>query len=109
MANRVTIESFRISESHSRRGLRECQLETLAGREVRRIHLRELPESITTALRDPGKSAAQIPADAALVPEPQRPRIVDDAESRNGRHQEHAADDEEDACRAGLRHLQDDQ
>jgi len=44
-----------------------------------------------------------------FVPEPQRLGVIDDAEGRDGRQQQRAADHQEDAGRAGLRHLQNHQ
>lgn len=60
-------------------------------------------------LRDARETASQVSANAALVPESKRPGIVDDAKGRDGRHQQYTAEDQEDACGASLRHLQDDQ
>src|SRR4051812_32127736 len=58
------------------------------------------------ALRNAGQSATQVPADAALVPKPKRAGIIDDPEGGDGRHQQDAADDQEDARGAGLSDLQ---
>jgi hypothetical protein len=60
-------------------------------------------------LRNARQSATQVSAYAALVPQTERAGIIDDAESGDRSHQQDAADDEEDARGAGLRHLQNDE
>jgi hypothetical protein len=65
-------------------------------------------ESGLDDLRDARKATTQVPANAALVPQPKRARIIDNAKGGDGRHQQDAADNQEDTRSPSLRDLQND-
>jgi hypothetical protein len=52
-----------------------------------------------------GQSTPQIASDSALMPQSERPGVIDNAKRRDGSHEKYAADDQKYASRPCLRHL----